>query len=413
MSESPAITRRFLLAAAPAGALATLSPPLFAIPEGEPPPAGKAPDVPPLPPPLPPDVFRDRQERALVEAKRRGFDALVVLPSTNYRYLTNTDPGRSERLIALLLRAGMPATAVTPFFEEERVKRDAVLGRTVSWQEHEDPAALAAKLLSGAKRIGLEGSTDVFSAERLRAATGEACSDATAVFDALRTVKSESEKTLVRDAATRTTAAIAATQKRLREGMTEQEVGEILAEEFRKLLVRGGGLVQFGSSAALPHGGPGETRLRKGDVVLMDCGCRVRGYSSDVTRTAAFGPPTDEARKVYAAVDGAQRAGFAAFRAGAVPEEVDRAARRVIEEAGWAEYFTHRLGHGLGMDGHEAPYLVRGNRTPLVAGNVCTIEPGIYLPGRLGVRIEDDVAAAAGGNEPLSVRPPEMLVLAP
>jgi len=413
MSETPSLTRRFLLAAAPAGALAALAPPLFAIPEGEPPSAGKVPAVPPLPPPLPPDVFRERQEKALAGATRRGFDALVVLPSTNYRYLTNTDPGRSERLIALLLRAGMPATVVTPFFEEERVKRDAVIGRTVSWQEHEDPADLVAKLLSGSTRVGLEGSTDVFSAERLHAASGAACFDATAVFDALRMVKSEAEKALIRDAAFRTTSAIAATQRRLREGMTEQEVGEILAEEFRKLLVRGGGLVQFGSSAALPHGGPGERRLRKGDVVLMDCGCRVRGYSSDVTRTAAFGPPTDEARKVYATVDAAQRAGLAAFRAGAIPEEIDRAARKVIDEAGFGKYFTHRLGHGLGMDGHEAPYLVRGNRAPLQPGNVCTIEPGIYIPGRLGVRIEDDVAATSGGNEPLSARPAEMLVLSP
>lgn len=411
MSETPPLTRRLLLATAPLGALAMLAPPLVANPEGEPASAGKAPAVPPLPPPLPSDVFRERQEKALAEAAKRSFDSLVVLPSTTYRYLTNTDPGRSERLIALLLRAGMPATIVTPFFEEERVKRDAVFSRTASWQEHEDPAALVAKLLSGSTRVGLEGSTDVFSAERLRAATGAACADATAVFDALRTVKSEAEKALIRDAASRTTAAIAATQKRFREGMTEEEVGEILAGEFRNLLVRGGGLVQFGSSAALPHGGPGERRLRKGDVVLMDCGCRVRGYSSDVTRTAAFGPPTDEARKVYATVDAAQRAGMAAFRAGAVPEDVDRAARKIIDDAGFGDFFTHRLGHGLGMDGHEAPYLVRGNRTSLTAGNVCTIEPGIYIPGRLGVRIEDDFAATSGGNEPLSKRSGELLVL--
>ncbi|HQR46840.1 MAG TPA: Xaa-Pro peptidase family protein, partial [Thermoanaerobaculia bacterium] len=358
-------------------------------------------------------VFRARQERALAEAKAKGFDALVVLPSTNYRYLTSTDPGRSERLIALILRPAAPATLVTPSFEEERVKADAVADRAVSWPEHEDPAALAAKLLSGAKRIGLEGTTDVHTVERLRAATGVPCADASAVFDALRSVKSEAEKGLIRDAAARTVAAIEATWKRLREGMTEQEVGEILSGEFRKLLVRGGGLVQFGASASLPHGGPGERRLRRGDVVLMDCGCRVRGYSSDVTRTAAFGPPADEVRKVYAAVDGAQRAGFAAFRGGAIPEEVDRAARKVIEEAGYGEFFTHRLGHGLGLDGHESPYLVRGNRVPLVPGNVCTIEPGAYLPGRFGVRIEDDAAATERGHEALSARPPELLVLAP
>lgn len=406
------LSRRHLLAAAPAGALAVAAP-LFATVDEGPPPSGKPSAVPPLPSPLPPDVFQERQDRVLVEAKKSGFSALVVLPSTNLRFLANTDPGRSERLIALILRPGTPATLITPSFEEERVKRDAVVGRTASWQEHEDPAALAAKLLSGASRIGLEGSTDVFTAERLRAATEATLADATAVFEALRTVKTAAERAFIRDAAWRTTTAVAATHGRLREGMTEQEVGEVLAGEFRKLLVRGGGLVQFGASAALPHGGPGARRLRRGDVVLMDCGCRVRGYSSDVTRTIAFGPPADEVRRVYAAVDRAQRAGLAAFRAGAVPEEVDRAARKVIEDAGWGGFFTHRLGHGLGMDGHEAPYLVRGNRVPLVAGNVCTIEPGVYLPDRFGVRIEDDAAATDGGNEPLSTRTPELLVLTP
>jgi Xaa-Pro aminopeptidase len=110
-------------------------------------------------------------------------------------------------------------------------------------------------------------------------------------------------------------------------------------------------------------------------------------------------------------VDAAQRAAFAAFRPGAIPEEVDRAARKVIEEGGYGAAFTHRLGHGLGMDGHEAPYLVQGNRTPLVAGNVCTLEPGVYLPGRFGIRIEDDVAAVAGGCEALSARTSDLVVL--
>jgi Xaa-Pro dipeptidase len=408
MSAPTSVSRRRLLAAVPAGALATLARPLLALPRA---PAEKTAAVSPLPPPLPPDVFRERQERIVAEAKKKGFDALVVLPSTNFRYVASIDPGRSERLIALILRAGVPATVVTPSFEEERVRRDAVVGRTVAWQEHEDPAALAARLLSGAHRIGLEGTTDVHTEERLRAATGATLADATAVFDALRSVKSEAETALIRDAASRTTAAIAATHRRLHGGMTEREAEEILAGEFRRLLVRGDGLVQFGASAALPHGHPGERRLRRGDAVLIDCGCRVHGYASDVTRTVAFGTPSDDLRKVYAVVEAAQGAGFRAFRGGAIPEEVDRAARKVIEEAGFGAFFTHRLGHGLGLDGHEPPYLVRGNRTPLVAGNVCTIEPGVYLPGRFGVRIEDDAVATPDGNDPLSVRAPELVVL--
>jgi Xaa-Pro dipeptidase len=149
-----------------------------------------------------------------------------------------------------------------------------------------------------------------------------------------------------------------------------------------------------------------------GDVVLIDAGCRVRGYTSDVTRTVSFGPPSDEVRKVYGVVDRAQMAGIDALRAGAPAESVDRAARRVVEDAGYGAFFTHRLGHGLGMDGHEHPYLVRGNAAPLAAGNTVTIEPGVYLPGKFGVRIEDDYGALPSAPpSSLSVRPGELVIL--
>ena len=138
----------------------------------------------------------------------------------------------------------------------------------------------------------------------------------------------------------------------------------------------------------------------------------MRGYTSDVTRTVSFGPPSDEVRKVYAAVDRAQVAGIEALKAGATGEEVDRAARRVIEEAGYGPFFTHRLGHGLGMDGHEHPYLVRGNTTPLASGNTVTVEPGIYLPGKFGVRIEDDYGVRpAAPPASLSTRPGELTII--
>ena len=138
----------------------------------------------------------------------------------------------------------------------------------------------------------------------------------------------------------------------------------------------------------------------------------MRGYTSDVTRTVSFGPPSDEVRKVYAAVDRAQVAGIEALKAGATGEDVDRAARRVIEEAGYGPFFTHRLGHGLGMDGHEHPYLVRGNTTPLAPGNTVTVEPGIYLPGKFGVRIEDDYGVRPSAPPAsLSTRPGELTII--
>jgi Xaa-Pro aminopeptidase len=370
-----------------------------------------APDAPPLPPALKPDAFRERQAKLRAEAKSRGLDALFVTPSTNLAYSANLAIGRSERLTALVLFADGPAVLVTPSFEEANHKRSAVADEVKTWQEEEDPIALVAKLVSGKKNLGIEGSTAFGTVTALAAAAPVKIEDATPVFDALRMVKSAEEQAFIREAAKRTNMAIEATHRRMHAGMTESEVSKILEEEFAKLGVRGGGLVQFGPDSAFPHGGPAERRLAKGDAVLIDCGCKVRGYSSDITRTVSFGPASDEFRKVYATVDKAQMAGIEALKAGATGEEVDRAARKVIEDAGYGRYFTHRLGHGLGMDGHEQPYLVRGNRKPLAAGNVQTVEPGIYIPEHFGVRIEDDYAVEQTGAKSLSVRPGEMTVL--
>ncbi|HXM75246.1 MAG TPA: aminopeptidase P family protein, partial [Thermoanaerobaculia bacterium] len=345
-------------------------------------------DVPALPPPLKPDVFRDRQARLRAAAKARSLDAVFVTPSTNLAWSANLSIGRSERLTALLLFTDGPSLLVTPSFEETDHKRTAVVDEIRTWNEDQDPIALVAKTLAGRKAIGVEGSTSYATATSLASAAAATLEDATRIFDPLRMIKSEEEQGFLREAARRTNLAIAATHKRLRAGMTESEVARVLEEEFSRTNVRGGGLVQFGPSSAFPHGAPAERRLAKGDGVLIDCGCRVRGYTSDITRTVSFGPPSDEFRKVYGTVNMAQSAGIGALHAGATGEQADRAARKVIEDAGYGSFFTHRLGHGLGMDGHEPPYLVRGNATPLAAGNTVTVEPGIYLPGKFGVRIE-------------------------
>lgn len=371
-------------------------------------------DAPPLPPPLNPDVFRDRQARLRSAAKARGLDALFLTPSTNLAWAANLAIGRSERLTALLLLPDGPSILVTPSFEESNHKRTAVVDEVRTWTEEQDPLALTAKILAGRKAIGIEGTTAYVTATGLAAVASAKLEEAAPVFDPLRMVKSEEEQKLIRDAARRTNLAIAGTHKRMRGGMTESDVARVLEEEFAKLNVRGGGLVQFGPSSAFPHGGPAERRLAKGDVVLIDAGCRVHGYSSDITRTVSYGPPSDEFRRVYSVVDKAQNAGIEALKAGTTGEQADRAARSVIEDAGYGAYFTHRLGHGLGMDGHEPPYLVRGNRAPLAAGNTVTIEPGIYMPEKFGVRIEDDYAVRdTFPPASLSSRPGELAVILP
>ena len=395
------LTRRHWMTATGAAAAALVAPRTLAA----------APAPAPLPAPLPPDAFRERQARLRAAARTAGLAALFATPSTNLAYAANLSIGRSERLTALLLFTDGPAVLVTPYFEEQNHRRDVVADDIVTWKEDEDPMPVVSRLL-GNGPVGIEGSTAYDTVARLSASSSVTPRDANDVFDALRRVKSPQEQSFIREAARRTNLAIEATHRGLAVGKTEGEVARLLDAAFEAQGVSGGGLVQFGPSAAFPHGAPGERRLARGDVVLIDAGCKVRGYNSDVTRSVAFGAPSDELRKVYATVDRAQRAGIDALRAGAAGQDVDRAARRVIEEAGYGQYFTHRLGHGLGMDGHEPPYLVGGNATALEAGNVLTIEPGIYIPGRLGVRIEDDYAARAGAPAAaLSARPAELTVL--
>ncbi|MEP6768693.1 MAG: Xaa-Pro peptidase family protein [Acidobacteriota bacterium] len=397
-------TRRSLLGVVGAAAASSLAPlsPLGAAPA----------DAPALPPPLPADVFRDRQSRLRAAAKARSLDALFVTPSTNLAWAANLAIGRSERLTALLLFTDGPSVLITPSFEEANHKRTAVADEVRTWNEDEDPLALTAKILAGRKAVGVEGTTAYQTAAGLAAAAGAKLEEGTPVFDSLRMIKSADEQAFIREAARRTNLAIEGAHRRTRGGMTESELARILEEEFTKQGVRGGGLVQFGPSSAFPHGGPAERRLAKGDPVLIDAGCRVHGYSSDITRTVSFGPPSDELRKVYDAVDRAQVAGIGMLKAGTSGEDADRAARKVIEDAGYGQFFTHRLGHGLGMDGHEPPYLVRGNAKPLSTGNVVTAEPGIYMPGKFGVRIEDDYAVRdTFPPASLSSRPGELKVI--
>ena len=363
-------------------------------------------------PSLPPEVFARRLDRARAELKARGLDLLIATPSTNYEYLTGYNPGRSERLIALLLPvAGVPAV-VCPAFEVERIKRHSVITELHGWEEQEDPHALVRETVlrlrpgSGRGSIALESSTTYQTFLRLgRALPGWKIVDAAPVTERLRVIKSPEEVALLRRAIAITQDAMAATFAQLAVGATEVQVAQTLSREMEQRGAPGGGLVQFGPSSALPHGGPGGPKLEREMVVLIDCGCRVGGYTSDITRTIWFGDrPSDEFRTVFNVVHDAQTAAMELGRPGTPCEAMDRAARKVITAAGHGPFFTHRLGHGLGMDGHEPQYLVEGNKNRLEPGMVFTIEPGIYQLGKFGVRIEDDCVMTENGVEVLSQR---------
>ncbi|PYO96312.1 MAG: aminopeptidase P family protein [Gemmatimonadetes bacterium] len=363
-------------------------------------------------PSLSPAVFARRLERARAELKARRLDLLIATPGTNYEYLTGYNPGRSERLIALVLPvAGAPAV-VCPSFEVERIKRHSVITELHGWEEQEDPHALVRDTVrrlgprSGSGTIALESSTAYQTFLALgRALPGWKFVDAAPVTERLRVIKSPEEVALLRRAIAMTHDAMAATFAQLAVGATEVQVAQALSREMERRGAPGGGLVQFGPSSALPHGGPAGPTLARETAVLIDCGCRVGGYTSDITRTIWFGDsPSDEFRKVFNVVHDAQTAAMDLGRPGTPCQEMDRAARKVITTAGYGPFFTHRLGHGLGMDGHEPEYLVEGNTTHLGPGMVFTIEPGIYQLGKFGVRIEDDCVMTDNGVEVLSPR---------
>ncbi len=348
-------------------------------------------------------------QRQLAEAR---LDAMVVGPGSSLAYFTGAEWGLSERFLGMVLgRTGEP-TWVVPSFEKDRALQQIIVGKDVrAWAEDESPFPLVARALAdlGARRgrIGIEETMPFAFSDGIGSALPAArLASATPVTAGCRQVKDAHELALMRRACAVTLAAYRAVFPSLVEGLTVAQVSGWVAAAHRRLGFRGGALVLFGPDAAFPHGTSKPKALARGDVVLIDGGCRVHGYESDITRTAVFGaPPTDRQRRVWDLVRKAQQAAFDAARPGVECQAIDAAARRVIDDGGFGPgyaHFTHRLGHGIGLDGHEWPYMVRGNTTRLAPGMTFTDEPGIYIPGELGIRHEDTVAVTDSGCENLA-----------
>jgi Xaa-Pro dipeptidase len=358
--------------------------------------------------PISNDEFRSRLLRAqqLMSDASPKFDALFVAPGTSLYYFTGIRWWPSERLLALLLpRTGDPIF-VSPAFEEGRLREQLRFPADVRvWQEDESPTKLAAQALADrgirTGRVGIDETTFFTFYDHLRAAAPSLeCTSADPITIACRGTKSTHELDLMRLACEATCDVFRAVFSSLRTGMTQPEVGGLVESGFAKMNLRGDALVLFGPSAALPHGTIKPQSLKEGDVVLIDGGCKLEGYSSDITRTGVFGKPTDKMLRAYDLVRGAQNAALEAARSGKLSGTVDDAARAVITNGGYGpdyKFFTHRLGHGIGLDGHEHPYLVRGSKTVLAPGMTFSNEPGIYIPGEFGIRCEDDMAITADG----------------
>jgi Xaa-Pro dipeptidase len=359
-------------------------------------------------PPVMPDEFHGRLLRAqeLMGQLNPKFDALFIGPGTSLCYFTGVRWHLSERLLALIVpRSGQPIL-VSPAFEESRMRESLRYPTEVRvWQEDESPTKIIAGALSDrgmrSGRVGIEETLPFTFYDHFRAA-GPAYEGVSAdpVTIACRAQKSAHELELMRLACTATCEVFREVFANLKEGMSEKAIGDLVMAGFAKMNLHGEALVLLGAAAALPHGSKQPQKVKEGEVVLIDGGCSVDGYQSDITRTGVFGKPSGKIQAVFELVRKAQDAALDAARAKKLSGSVDDAARAVITSGGYGpgyKYFTHRLGHGIGLDGHEHPYLVRGSATVLEPGMTFSNEPGIYIPGEFGLRCEDDMVISAEG----------------
>lgn len=364
-----------------------------------------------VPAPISEAEREQRRNTARRLLRQLDFAAMLVEPGPNMTYFAGIEWGRSERLFAFLLPISGRPVVIAPAFEQQRAE-DQVAGRfdVRVWQEDQNPELLVADTLRdlglGTGRLALDPSARTFVLTELALARpGLQFATAANVINRCRGVKSAHEIEIMKFANQTTLEAYRAAFKTLRVGMTQAELAQNVSGEMRKLGYQGGALVLFGESSAYPHGLPKPRSLEENQVVLVDGGLSVHGYQSDMTRTVVFGTPTAEMKKVFDVVHEAQARAIAFAAPGKKCGEVDAVARKVITDAGYGpDYrtFTHRLGHGIGLEGHEWPYLVRGSQVMLEPGMTFSDEPGIYQYGKFGIRLEDIMAITDNGAEMLT-----------
>jgi Xaa-Pro dipeptidase len=347
------------------------------------------------------DEYQQRIERARALLHQQNVDALLLTAGTSLRYFTGVPWGASERLVGVLITARGAPIVICPAFEAGSLQPVLAIPADVRlWEEHHHPQQLVADALRerGAGSLALDPAAPYVVAERLRTVLGgKPLHDASAIVDGCRMCKSPAELALMKQATAMTLQVHRLAAGLIREGISRTELVRFIDEAHRALGADNGStfcIVQFGQATAYPHGVPGEQYLQPGELVLIDTGCTVRGYHSDITRTYIFGQPSAEQARIWELEQAAQRAAFEAIRPGVSCESVDAAARRVVESAGLGPDYQlpgipHRTGHGCGMAIHESPYLVRGDRTPLQPGMCASNEPMIVVPDRFGVRLED------------------------
>ncbi|HSB91235.1 MAG TPA: Xaa-Pro peptidase family protein [Anaerolineales bacterium] len=368
-------------------------------------------------------IYSDRIARLTEALPEHALDAVVLLPGPNLIYYTGLSFHLMGRPTLAVLSRGQAPTLLVPELERSKAEAHPLGGRVFSYGE--DPASrlaafgeLASHLTLAKLRLGVEPLRMRWMEQQLllEAAPGVRLGSAEAVLEPLRAVKSPAELASIERAMAVAEAALGATLPSIRAGLTEREA----ASELTLQLLKAGSepelpfnpIVASGPNAALPHAVPTDRRLRVGDLLIVDWGATVDGYISDLTRTFALGNVEPEWHKVHATLAEANAAGRMAVRPGAACREVDHAARSVVEAAGYGPKFLHRTGHGIGLEAHEPPYIRADNEALLAPGMTFTVEPGIYLEGRGGIRIEDNVVVTADGGRTLSHLDRDLIVLA-
>ena len=372
--------------------------------------------------PITKDERSERQERARKLMAENSLDAIVLMEGTSLRYFTGIRWWGGERMFALVLPAKGAAFYICPSFEEGRAREqlanapDGDHAEVRTWQEDGNPYALLNQGLQDRNiatgNLGIEESIRYLFVNNIAQNAPQAkLASATPVTAGCRMIKSPHEITLMRLASQVTISVYEAVYHALHEGMTQHDVGNLIEKAYARTGFPGDASVMVGEYSANPHGSTTPQVIREGTIIMIDDGCVVEGYQSDITRTFVLGRPTDKMKQVFDIVHRAQSTALAAAKPGAPCGSVDDAARKVITDAGYGpdyRYFTHRLGHGLGMDGHEWPYLVRGNKTLLQANITTSNEPGIYIPGAFGVRLEDDLHVTQDGAELFTPQSPSL-----
>jgi len=363
-------------------------------------------------------THRDRINRAAAAAAERGVEALLITPSPDYAYLLGYQAPAMERLTCLVVPADGVPTLVLPRLEEPLARHE--LGELaddvelIAWDEAEDPIQVVKARLGTALRVALQDQMWARFALRLHAALDPAqLVEAGPTMSALRAVKSPEEVERLRAAAAAADEAMTAISRERLSGRTEAAV----SARIRELLLEAGhetagfAIVASGPNSASPHHTAGERVIEGGDAIVLDLGGTRAGYCSDTSRTAFVGEPPAEFAALFGVLQQAQRAACDAVRPGVPAADIDGVARGIIDDAGYGAAFIHRTGHGIGMETHEEPYLVSSNHAPLVAGHAFSVEPGIYIDGTWGARIEDIVICTESGGERLNTTSTDLVIV--